>query len=137
VMNLLRLYELTNDQSVKEYAQKTLKHFCTILVQSPQVMPQLMSALDYFLSPPEHLVVVAKGTEDANIFFNAVSNDFMPNLNTILLTDSSKIFFEQKLPFTKEMKMNNGNPTAYFCKNYSCELPAHNLNEFKSILGGK
>lgn len=137
-MNLLRLYELTNDQSLKDYAQKTLKHFCTLLVQSPQVMPQLMAAVEYYLSPPEHLVIVSERTDDAAIFLDLITREFIPNLNIILLTDLQRVFFNVKFSFTKEMKMIEGKPTAYFCKNYVCNFPTNNVDELrKSVAGNK
>ncbi|MDP1675775.1 MAG: thioredoxin domain-containing protein [Bacteroidota bacterium] len=131
VMNLLRLYELTNDQSLKDYAQKTLKHFCTLLVQSPQVMPQLMATLEYFLSPPEHLVIVFEQSSNAEFFLDSIAEEFTPNLNTIVMNDSQRVFFDSKLSFTKELRLIDGKPTAYLCKNYACELPTNSVDELK------
>jgi len=130
-MNLLRLFELTNNESLKNYAEKTMKHFCTLLVQSPQVMPQLMAALEYFLAPPEHLVIVTEQSNNEEIFSRSIAEEFVPNLNTILLNESQRVFFDTKLIFTKEMKMIDGKSTAYFCKNYACELPINGVDELK------
>ena len=136
-MNLLKLYELTNEQLLKEYLQKTLKHFCALLVQSPQVMPQLMAALEYFLSPPEHIVIVSDQLENAMYFLSTILKDFAPNLNVVVITDSQRDFFDRKLSFTKEMKMVDGKTTVYFCKNYTCELPTNNVEEFKRNIVGQ
>lgn len=137
VMNLLRLYELTNEQSLKEYFQKTLKHFCSLLVQSPQVMPQLMASLEYFLSPPEHVVIASDQIDTAGIFLDPISKNFAPHLNTIVLTDLQRVFFDTKLSFTKGMKMIDGKPSAYFCRNYSCDLPTNNVETLKRNIDGQ
>ncbi|HAP35220.1 MAG TPA: thioredoxin domain-containing protein [Bacteroidetes bacterium] len=136
VMNLLRMYGLTNEQSLNDYAQKAMKHFCTMLDQSPQVMPQLMAAVGYFLSPTEHLVIVIDQPDMSEIFLDSISKEFKPNLNTILLNDSQRIFFETKLPFTKERKKIDGKSTAFFCRNYSCELPTNSVDELKRKIIG-
>lgn len=136
-MNLLRLYELTNAQSLKEYAQKTLKHFCTALAQSPQIMPQLMTALEYFLSPSEHLVIVSEQLNNAGSIIDTLSGEFIPNLNIIVMNDLQRNFFTKKLSFTKEMKMIDGSPTAYFCRNFACELPLKNIDEIKRKIFGQ
>jgi len=33
------------------------------------------------------------------------------------------------------MKMTSGKPTVYFCKNYTCDLPTSNVEEFKRKVG--
>ncbi len=135
-MNLLRLFELTNDQLLKEYAQKTLKHFCTELAQSPQIMPQLMAALEYFLTPSEHLVIVSEQSFNTGSIIDTLNSEFIPNLNVIVMNESQRVFITKKLSFTKEMKIIGGKPTAYFCRNYACELPSNNIEEVKrKILG--
>jgi len=38
---------------------------------------------------------------------------------------------------TKQQTVINGQPTAYICKNYSCDLPVHSAEEFRERLSNK
>ncbi|MDD8018631.1 MAG: thioredoxin domain-containing protein [Bacteroidota bacterium] len=131
VMNLIRLYQLTNNSLFKEYAEKTLRYFSSMLLQSPQVMPLLMCAVDLFLSPPEHVILVT-GTnkESVDRFRAAIARHYLPNLTTVLLNEHTHSFVEEHLPFTKQMKMIHGKTTLFYCKNYSCNLPTTSLEDF-------
>src|SRR5439155_9373025 len=51
-MNLLRLWQITDQQSYKDKADKTLAAFAPRLEQLPEAMPYMMSALDSTLPSP-------------------------------------------------------------------------------------
>lgn len=133
-MNLIRLYNLNNDVRLKEYAERTMKHFCTLLQQSPQVMPQLMSAVELYLSSPDHLVIVSEHQEQTKEFLNIATSEYHPHLNTIVITTKNKEYFGIKLVFTKEMRSDQEKTTAYLCKNYVCQLPTVHAETLKKQL---
>jgi uncharacterized protein YyaL (SSP411 family) len=121
-MNLMRLYHLTNTEAYHHYAEKTLKYFCALLNQSPQVMPELMSAVDYYLSPPLHLVLASSSLKEIEPFAAVTARNFFPNLNIIVLEGDSAEYFKRKFSFMKEMNEKEG-VKAYFCSQYQCKLP--------------
>ncbi|MFA6456649.1 MAG: thioredoxin domain-containing protein [Bacteroidota bacterium] len=123
VMNLLQLYHYTNDEPLKGYAVKTLKYFCTLLEQSPQIMPQLMAAVEYFHAPPEHLVITVENTDDGKQMVRSAADVFLPHLNIVVMNKQEKNYFASRFPFMMEMKPTNGHATAYLCKDYACQLP--------------
>ncbi|MFA6468067.1 MAG: thioredoxin domain-containing protein [Bacteroidota bacterium] len=129
VMVLLQLYHYTNNESLKGYAIKTLKYFCTLLGQSPQIMPQLMAAVEYFISPPEHLVIAVENISDAKQMIRAASDVFTPNLNIVVLNDQAKKYFSSRLPFMTDMKPVNARATSYLCRHYACQLPVVEAEE--------
>lgn len=132
VMNLLRLYHVTNNASLKEYAEKTLQYFTTLLQQSPQVMPQLMCAVESYLLPPEHLVLVAENREQSiERFLSVVGERHLPNLTIVKIDNESKNFFHSHLSFTTEMNSAGGEIQAYYCKNFSCHMPTTDHEELR------
>lgn len=134
VLNLLRLAELTGEKQLKDYAEKSLKYFSGLLQQSPQTAPLMMSAVDSYLAAPMHLIL-AGGKSEAEQFAGAVSKFYLPDLLQILLDKSSKEYFQAKLPFTTLM----GNEaeeriTAYYCKDYACQLPVKTAEELVTLI---
>jgi hypothetical protein len=122
-MDLLRLYHLTNDQQWKQYTEKTLRYFCTLLEQSPQIMPQLMAVVEFFLASPEHLVIVAGKISEASHFLDEVDGNYLPSMSIVVLSEESRDHFVSKFSFMKKMEQKEGKTAAYFCKNYTCQLP--------------
>lgn len=120
--NLVRLYHLTNNEAYRTYAEKSLKYFCTLLNQSPQIMPELMCAVESYLSPPQHLVLATSNLAEIEPFTAAAARNFFPNLNIIVLEGESTEYFKSKFSFMKEMIVKSG-VMAYFCSQYQCTLP--------------
>lgn len=62
-MNLLRLWQMTDKQTCKDEADKTLAMFAPHLEQLPEAMPYMMSALDFSLA--KHWQIVIAGAPGA------------------------------------------------------------------------
>lgn len=124
-MNLLRLYYLTNNDLYKKYLERTLKYFSAMLVQSPHIMPELMSVVEFYLAAPEHLVLVTQGETVPLEFIKSAASMYLPNLNTLLLNEDSKNFFYGRFTFLADIALIKGEPTAYYCTNFSCNLPVN------------
>jgi len=137
-MNLLRLCHLTNNESYKNYAEKSLKYFCALLAQSPQIMPHLMAAADYYLTATEHLVLAISANRMPLEFLNSIGTEYLPNLNAILLSEKSGEYFTKRFTFLSAMTLIDGKPTAYYCRSFACQLPVTEAGELlKQIRGEK
>ncbi len=136
VMNLLKLYHRTNDESLKDLAVKTMKHFCTMLEQSPQIMPQLMAAVESLLNPPQHIVIVPAPGGTADLFTAEAATEFLPDAHRVVLTEQNRRFFVDRFPFMNDMAAREGRTTAFVCENYSCRLPVTDREEFGRLLKG-
>ena len=130
-MDLLRLYHYTNDTTLKGYAEKTVKYFCTLLEQSPQIMPQLMASAEYLLANPEHIVIHAESISDAASYLDIVVGKYLPHANIIVIDNNNKPYYDATFSFTKGMGRIDGKTTAYVCKNYACQLPVNDYSLFR------
>src|SRR5437899_9604090 len=64
-MNLLRLWQITDQQSYKNKADKTLGAFGPRLEKVPEAMPYMMSALDFSLAKHRQIVIAGvPGADD-------------------------------------------------------------------------
>ncbi|MEW5798618.1 MAG: thioredoxin domain-containing protein [Bacteroidota bacterium] len=133
VMNLLRLFFLTNTESYKKYAESSLKYFCTLLAQSPQIMPQLMSAVELYSTPPEHLVIVPAAEKGTDGFLSVAAGKFLPHLSIVVLTNETSQYFVKQFPFMDGM-MKTGDNAAYYCAAYVCQFPTHDPKELERQL---
>lgn len=122
-MVLLQLHRLTNDDRWNTYAVRTLKYFSVLLEQSPQIMPQLMAAIEYHRTPQEHLVIAAERPQDAVPFVQTASQFFRPHLDLIVLTGEERQRFVQRFPFMTGMTASEGKAVGHLCRDLSCALP--------------
>ncbi len=133
-MNLLTLYHYTNDPALKNYGTMTMKYFAALLEQSPQIMPHLMAAVEYYLHPPEHVVLAADQRNEINELTAVIHSMYRPHLNCILLESESGEYFRKRFPFMNEMKTAGGQAAAYVCRNYACSLPVNNGKDLRQLL---
>ncbi len=89
-MNLLRLWQMTDQQNWKDKADKTLAAFAPRLEQMPEAMPYMMSALDFSLAKHRQIVIAgAPGADDTRALLRLVWQRYIPN-RVLLLADGAE-----------------------------------------------
>jgi uncharacterized protein YyaL (SSP411 family) len=128
---LLRLAQFADRDDFRKAAEKTLAAFSTHMQRAPQVVPQMLCALDLYLSKPKQIVIAGKlGEADTRAMLRAVQEGFLPNKIVIVADDR----LAKVLPYIKEMKMVDGKATAYVCVNYLCQLPTTDAATMTKLL---
>ncbi len=111
--NLLRLAAIKNSGAMREQALLTLQSLASVMVRTPQAVPQILVALELALTPPQQLVLAGEpGTRDFQALVREISRRFLPHISLVLAKDCP-------LP----MPMIDGKATAYLCENFVCQLP--------------
>ncbi len=124
-MNLLRLWQVTDNQAYKDKADRTLAAFSPRLEQMPEAMPYMMSALDFSVAKHRQIVIAgAPSADDTRALLRLVWQRYIPN-RVLLLADGAE---GQKqlgrwLPLLANVTRKQGRATAYICENYVCNLP--------------
>ncbi len=137
-MNLLRLWQITDQQSYKDKADKTLGAFGPRLEKVPEAMPYMMSALDFSLAKHRQIVIAGvPGADDTRVLLRLVWQRYIPN-RVLLLADGAE---GQKrlarwLPLLATVTRKQGRATAYICENYVCNLPTTDLTTVARLLDG-
>lgn len=137
VLNLLRLAQMTDNQTWKDRAARTLSLFGERLQQAPQAMPQLLAALDFSLDKPKQIIIAGDyQKEDTRKMLREVHRRYNPN-KIVLLADgkAGQDFLAQHIPFMASVRMRDGKATAYICENYACKLPTSDLRVMAQLLG--
>ncbi len=124
-MNLLRLWQITDRKESKVKAEKTFGVFARRLKMSPEAMPQLAAALDFYLAKPKQIIIAGKAdAPDTRAILQLVHQRYIPN-KILLLADggAGQRQLARWLPFLTGVSRKQGRATAYICENYVCKLP--------------
>jgi uncharacterized protein YyaL (SSP411 family) len=135
-LNLLRLSQLGDDQTMAERARKTIDAFATTLSHFPSAMPQMLVALDYSLSKPRQIVIAGK--EDApetKGLLREVYWHFLPK-TILFLADGAEgqKYLGEKNEAIRAMSMVAGKPAAYVCENFTCKAPVTDAKQLAELL---
>jgi hypothetical protein len=137
-MNLLRLWQMTDRQELREKADATFAALADRLGPQGAAVPQLVAALDFSLSKPKQIVIAGEpGAADTRAMLRLVHDRFIPN-KILLLADGgpAQQQLAQSLPFLKGVSRKDGRATAYICENYVCQLPTADLGIAAQLLDG-
>jgi uncharacterized protein YyaL (SSP411 family) len=135
-LNLLRLSQIRNDQSMSERAGKTIAAFATTLAHFPSAMPQMLVAIDYSLSKPRQIVIAGKqDVPETKALVNEVHRHFLPK-TVVLLADGGEgqKFLGEKNEAIRAMSPVDGKPAAYVCENFTCKAPVTDPKKLAELL---
>lgn len=136
-MNLLRLSQLTGDESWRQMAEKTILAAAAILDQQPAALPLMLAAHLKNLGP-QRLVVIAgnPANEGTKRMLRAVNSRYLPD-TTVLLADGgeNQKFLAGLLPFIGEVHNKEGRAMAMVCEGMACRLQTDDPAEFVATLG--
>jgi hypothetical protein len=133
---LLRLAQFTDRADYRNGAEKTLQLFSGHLSKAPQVVPQMLCALEFYLSQPKQIVIAGKAdAADTHAMLRALHERYLPNAIVILAEGGeSQKSLVKLLPFLETIKPKDGKATAYVCVNYACQLPTSDLSKMLALL---
>jgi len=139
LMNLLRLAQMTNDESFRGHAQKTLAGFSSYLKRAPHALPQMLVAFNFSLDKPRQIIIAGKpGAPDTAAMIRAVHEQYIPN-KVLLLADGGEgqAQLSRYVKVFGSLQMLDGKATAYVCENYACQLPTTEVSKMSELLSGK
>jgi uncharacterized protein len=124
-LNLRRLSQIRNDQSMSERARKTIAAFTTTLSHFPSAMPQMLVALNYSLGTPRQIVIAGKkDVPETKALLNEAHRYFLPRTIVILAEGGEgQKYLGEKNEAIRAMSPVDGKPVAYVCQNFTCKAP--------------
>ena len=139
VLNLLRLSQMADSQEWREIAGKSIQAFETRLTKTPQGVPQLMVAVNYYLAKPKQILIAGeRSAAGTRAILREVHKRFLPN-KIIVLADGgpAQDRLAAGLEILKNLRRIDGQATAYICENYVCNLPTNNAEVVARLLDGQ
>ena len=119
-LNLLRLAEMTGNDSCRERAEKTMGAFSNSLERMPHAMPQMLCAFDFWLASKRRIVIAGSlENPDTQALLREVHRHFLPH-KVLLLADPSAPGKAALIPMAVPVE---GKAAAYVCEGTTCLLP--------------
>jgi len=135
-LNLLRLWQMTDNTGCRERATRTLMHFADRLGSDPANLPQMLVAIDWHLTPPRQIVLAGQvDAPETRSMLQTIHRKFLPKKILLLADgDGGQEFLGSRLEFIKGVSMLHDKTTAYVCDNAVCQLPTDDPEKLQSLL---
>ncbi|MFZ0344174.1 MAG: thioredoxin domain-containing protein [Nitrososphaeraceae archaeon] len=149
---LLRLYHITRNSNYLLKAEQIMSAGAKAAAENPFGFGQLLNAIYLYIRKPIEITIIGtnmKKPKDLEQMSDWLGRQFFPNSIIALVKDRSQLDGLNKYPFfdgkkvennilTKEISADNGplnSEHAFVCKNFSCSLPIHSLEQLQKSLG--
>ena len=127
LLNLLRLHRITGREDLLTSARNLIRAFSTRLAEMPFGMPQMLVACEFDLAPNREIVVAGNPPHE---MVRQLWQRFDPN--RILLNADPEI--AQFHPAVTDLA--KGPAAISICENFTCQMPAVNVQDLARLLAG-
>jgi uncharacterized protein len=125
-MSLLRLHLLLNRTDLRDKAAAILNLFGATAAQNPFAHERLLSAIAAWHEGFQEIAIVGPLSDPrTQELIRTVYSTYLPNKIVVLLDPASPDAAEiaRRVPLLAGKTMVDGKPTAYVCRNYTCQAP--------------
>ncbi|HLF70267.1 MAG TPA: thioredoxin domain-containing protein, partial [Actinomycetota bacterium] len=128
---LQKLAVLQGSPELHRKATEVLRQAHTYMARAPQVSGTFLRALEAYLVPPREIVVMGERDDPSTrALLGEIFSGFLPN--KVVAGGPPTI----DSPLLEGKTVIDGKPTAYVCRNYTCEAPVTAAEELRSQLTG-
>jgi hypothetical protein len=149
---LLRLYHIIRNSNYLLKAEQIMSAGAKAAAENPFGFGQLLNAIYLYIRKPIEITIIGtnmKKPKDLEQMSDWLGRQFIPNSIIALVKDRSQLDGLNKYPFFDGKKVENNIQTkrisadngpliaehAFVCKNFSCSLPIHSLEQLQKYLG--
>jgi len=135
--NLLHLSRLTGAEDFKDLAYRQLCSFAGAAGRAPYAFTFYLCALDYFLGPPQEIVVTGNlDDQQTRKLLDVLRSAYLPQATLIFYQEGEEGGRIAVLaPHAADQKPVDGRAAVYICENYSCRQPVTSPQELAQMLG--
>jgi len=128
---LLRLAKITDKATYRKMAESTLALYAPYFGKGAEQFAHFICALDFLLANGAELVlsVDQANLKNAQEMLFAVCGRYLPQTLLVLNGNGST-----GLPLLENRPLIDGKPTAYICRNFTCQNPINELAELRKAL---
>jgi uncharacterized protein YyaL (SSP411 family) len=127
---MLRLYHLSQEQIFLEITTKIMESQAQTAAENPFGFGYLLNTISMYVQKPVEIAIV--NTENSSIC-KSLLLDYLPNSILITVHNASQLDGLLQYPFFAG-KLFEDHTSVFVCKNFTCSLPLHTLDEIKSSL---
>jgi uncharacterized protein YyaL (SSP411 family) len=136
ILNLLRLAQFTGRADFRASAERALGAFASRLAHMPAALPAMLTACEFYLADPRQIVVAGPRDNAATgDLLRAFHARFVANRIVLLVdNDETRRALGQGIPAIESMQPVDGRPSAYVCRNFTCQLPVAEAAQLIELL---
>jgi len=127
---MLRLYHLSQEQSFLDIAIKIMESQAQIAAENPFGFGYLLNTLSLYLEKPVEITII--NSENSELCKSLFTN-YLPNSFMVTIQNSDQLTHLSEYPFFTGKSFED-KTSIFICKNFSCSLPLHTLDEVNSTL---
>ncbi|HYN83771.1 MAG TPA: thioredoxin domain-containing protein [Pyrinomonadaceae bacterium] len=132
---LLRLSVLTGEEDFRRKAANVFRLVYDAMSRYPSAFGYALGALDFYLSTPKEVVIVAASDDDsgADALAREVWSRYLPNKVVVRAREDDERA-AGLVPLLAGREARGGRATAYVCENYACQQPVTSAEELAAQL---
>lgn len=128
---LLRLAVLVGNPDYRRHAERICQLMQAAMAQQPTGLGRLLGVLTSLLAPSQEIAIVGDPADPATqALLRAVRRRYLPNTVLALKRPAEASI----LPVLEGRTLVNGQPAAYVCENYTCQLPVTEASALAQLL---
>ena len=122
---MLRLFHFSQDQQFLEITTKILESQAQMAAENPFGFGYLLNTLSIYLEKPVEITII--NTENSKLC-ESIFLKYLPNSMTVTVQNSEQLSVLSQYPFFAGKSFEE-KTSAFICKNFSCSLPLHTIDE--------
>lgn len=127
---MLRLYHLSQEQSFLDISIKIMESQAQMAAENPFGFGYLLNTLSVYLEKPIEITII--NSENSEIC-NSLFTTYLPSSLMVTIENSEQLNALSDYPFFSGKSFED-QTSVFICKNFSCSLPLHTLDEVNSEL---
>ena len=127
---MLRLFHFSQDQKFLEISTKILESQAQMAAENPFGFGYLLNTIAIYLENPVEITIINNENSDICESLNEI---YLPNSFRVVIDDSTQLENLSQYPFFSG-KTFESKTSVLICKNFSCSLPLHSMDEINSNL---
>jgi uncharacterized protein YyaL (SSP411 family) len=133
LLNNLRFYSLTEDETLLNKAELILKTYASRISANAYGYASYLIGLDFYLQKPKEIVIVYPKNDKISQFYHTIYNQFLPNKVVAAVTgeESSPVLSGS---FMQDKKPIHDKTTVYVCHNFACSQPLFTTEDLLKLL---
>jgi len=127
---MLRLYHILHEQKFLDITTKILESQAQMAAENPFGFGYLLNTLAIYLEKPVEITIINQENFD---MIQSLLMKYLPNSFRVTINDSTQLEKLSEYPFFAGKKFESST-SVFVCKDFSCSLPLHTLDEIDSNL---
>jgi uncharacterized protein YyaL (SSP411 family) len=127
---MLRLFHFSQEQRFLEITTKIVESQAQMAAENPFGFGYLLNTISIYLEKPVEITII--NTENSELC-NSVILEYLPNSIIVTVQNSDQLSGLSEFPFFAGKSFEE-KTSAFVCKNFTCSLPLHTIDEINSQL---